>query len=109
MEHYSAEQGSVILAPVCYRVLLGFSAPMFPGSTRNKPSTQVCVVSTGVGPYPPVLDVSVSGVQWQRCVVPVLRSDVFVRENLATWSLSESSIIDLLRSALEASFRAAGY
>ncbi len=66
------------------------------------------VVPPGITPHQ-VLPVTVDGIQWNRCIVPVLGSNIFVRSNLATWSLPPNQIIDLLGRAIGGSFESNGY
>lgn len=56
-----------------------------------------------------VLPVSVDGEQWHRCVVPVLESPFFSRENLATWSNPPPEVLSLIQRSLGLSFESGGY
>jgi len=129
----SSNEASVVLAPICYLILLGRAVPAFPGTTRSHPSPTVRFASTGNGelsrlfrgpnrvgvsgyeealnvvPVEQSLRLSVVGTQWRTCVVPVLKSETFSAENLVTWSLSADQILTLLTQAIGSSFEAAGY
>ena len=111
-------EAAEILAMPCYLILYGVGKPCFPTTTRTHPSRSVVIIPNGRGAsgvVPPgiapngVLPVTVDGVQWNRCVVPVLESDTFIRSNLATWSLPPNEIIDLLGRAIGGSFESNGY
>jgi hypothetical protein len=114
----SSNEAATILGVPCYLILAGYARPCFPTTTRSHPSHTVVIIPDGVGSSGSVplgirpgaiLPVSVDGVQWTRCVVPVLRSDALIPENLATWSLPPLEVITLVNRAIGASFEAGGY
>jgi hypothetical protein len=114
----SSIEAAEVLALPCYLILSGYARPYFPTTTRSHPSRVVVVlpdgdgsagvVRSGVRPAE-VLPVSVDGEQWNRCVVPVLRSDALTRDNPATWSLPSWEVIVLVGRAIGSSFAVAGY
>ncbi len=100
----SSVEAAEQLAPVCYGVLTRRLTVQFPTSSRSAPSPFVRVIG-GDGSVVAEL----TGAQWNGGVVPVLLQDQFLPTNLATWSLPESQVLQMLSGALGESFRAAGY
>lgn len=114
----SSTEAAGILGLPSYLVLAGYAKPYFPNTTRSYPSRTVVVLPDGVGASgtvllgvrpTTVLPVSVDGEQWNRCVVPVLESPFFSRENLATWSNPPLEILSLIQRSLGLSFESGGY
>jgi len=109
----SAEEAARYLAVPCYLVLREFADVIFPTTTHYRPSRRVVVLGNGKSYQSPIptqgLPIFVDGEQWNRCVVPVLKSSTFDPENLATWNSPPWEVVGSIGRALGVSFGEAGY
>lgn len=104
------EEAKRVLTLPCLLILLGDVQACFPVGTRRASWSSV-VWLTPVRRAPPRLSgvkfpVVVGGLQWERCVVPVLRDPSWEGRVATSWDTDFDWLVETLGEAIRASFQA---